>query len=542
MGDSQNSHLLPHILLILSPDVFFHPLWIYYFPKLAALSSEIIDQLQIPIQRLLGDGDFRNAAQLMLVCAALQMRYGDPHYAIDTIQKVWEIGLSRDMSEIAGWAAWGGCAICAEQGEYFQAAEYLESLQGQLEGGEEWLLVSTLDVLKHTLQEVKSDQGSVQEVLNWTRRWGEPSYEISLQTGSNGYPRPVTHHQFQSRQLPRFSLAWWRALIKIFFHYITGELILWGEPEDQDLLQDVPVIHPVTSLSLKKESQQLYDPFLPIANDKEAGQEGEAPEKKNQTLQNAMKRNRLSLQIYCLGSFRLYQDDQWVYRWVSRKALSVLKYLVLYHPDPVSKDVLMDTLWPDADPESARRNLHQAIYTLRNTLKEVAPEFQHILFEKEHYSLNPQMEIWLDFVEFERQYHKGQNRERLKQYYEAIRSYEAAELLYKGDFLGGDLYEDLPVARRQYFWEMYLSTAYRLTRCYLELGQVRAAIAANQRVLERDKTQEPAHQNLMTCYIRQGQRNLAIHQYHKCVQILKEELDVPPSAETRAIYQKVIQM
>jgi hypothetical protein len=61
---------------------------------------------------------------------------------------------------------------------------------------------------------------------------------------------------------------------------------------------------------------------------------------------------RLYLKFYCLGNFKVHQNDQWIYRWTSRKALSVLKYLVVYYPTPISKEVLMDSLWPDADAES----------------------------------------------------------------------------------------------------------------------------------------------------------------------------------------------
>ena len=535
MGTSRNNHLLPHILLKLSPDVFFHPLWSYFYPHSAFVSSEIIERLQPPIQKLLVDGDYRNAAQLMLICAALEKRYGDPLSSIDTVQNVWKIGDSIKAPEIIRWAAWGGCAIWAGLGELYQAGEHLERLQGQLDVDKDWILASTVEIAKNVLLDSRSDRGSLPEILSWLRSWGEPSYEKSLQASSYGH---------SSQALARFSINWWRALIKLMVEVLAGEQPLWGELNGR-VDKKNGMVDPKTNLHVATPAPQQVARQLPASTftgayvgqaNQETGQ-GTDTEPESQ-----VGRERISLKFYCLGSFRLYQNDDWVYRWASRKALSVLKYLVVYHPTPLSKDVLMDSLWPEADTESARRNLHQAIYTLRHTLKEGAPDFQHVLFEKEHYFLNPDMEIWLDFIEFERHYQAGIQMEEVQQFYEAIRSYEAAELLYKGDFMGDDLYEDLPAARRQYFWEMYLSTAYRLTRCYLELGQIRAAIPINQRILERDKTQETAHQNLIQCYIQQGQRNLAIQQYRNCVQILKDELDVPPSAETRAIHQKIIQM
>jgi DNA-binding SARP family transcriptional activator len=545
MGDSRNSHLLPHILLKLSPDVFFHPLWMYYFPRSSNVSNDIIEKLQLPIQKLLKEGDYRNAAQMMLVCAALQKRYGEPLSAIGTAQKVWSIGLSKKMPEIASWAAWGGCAIWVELGQFLLAAEYLERLQRQFGTGEDWVLASTLEIVKNTLRENNKEQGSLAEIISWMWNWGEPSYDLVLQVNSNGHSKPVSPYGHSNQALPRFSIPWWKAFIKMTLQFVTGAQALTRESQTPAEMGISPVIQPPATPNQPGASNQLLEPSLPLSEEKPAAQgavDSPVLEEVLDRSPGAGNQQRLSLKFYCLGNFRLYQNDQWVYRWASRKALSVLKYLVVYHPNPVSKDALMDSLWPDADPESARRNLHQAIYTLRHTLKAGSPEFQHVLFEKEHYLLNPQMDIWLDFIEFEWHYQEGQQMEKEQRYYEAIRAYETAEHLYRGDFMGDDLYEDLPVARRQYFWEMYLSTVYRMTRCYLQLGQTRAAVVANQKVLERDKTQEPAHQNLMQCYIQQGQRNLAIRQYQNCVQILKEELNIPPSAETRALYEEMIKM
>ena len=543
MGEFGNSHLLSQVILKLSPDVFFHPLWVHFYPKTAAASTEIIERLVLPIQALLEVGDHRSASQLLLGRSALQKRFGNPLSAIRVIQKVWNIGLAQKMPEVENWADWGGCSISYGMREFSRAAEYLERLQGRLDKGEDWVIASTLEIIKNTLLDEPINAGSINEIFSWMQGWGEPFYAASLLAAYNASPAHPTH-----QALPRFSMAWWSALIQIMRKYISGEQPVWITTNDHT----APNIESYNLDTFRPPShatgvniERLAESNLTSGGVEPAEQDpGDRLllEMTSKELLQPESRNQLSLRFYCLGDFLLYQNGQWIYRWVSRKALSVLKYLVVYHPTPVSKDALMDSLWPDADAESARRNLHQAIYTLRHTLKGEAPDFQHILFEKEHYSLNPQMELWMDFVEFERHYHTGQDMERLGHYYEAIQAYEAAELLYRGDFMGEDLYEDMPVARRQYFWEMYLSNIYRLTRCYLELGQVKAAIVANQKILERDKTQEPAHQNLIKCYIDQGQRNLAIRQYQICVKVLMDELGVPPSADTRAIYQKIIQM
>src|SRR5262249_9659444 len=75
-----------------------------------------------------------------------------------------------------------------------------------------------------------------------------------------------------------------------------------------------------------------------------------------------------SLTVNCLGMFRVYRNSQIITQWHSLKGQSIFKYLVAHHGTAISKDVLMDVFWPDADHESARRNLHQAIYSLRQTM------------------------------------------------------------------------------------------------------------------------------------------------------------------------------
>ena len=246
-----------------------------------------------------------------------------------------------------------------------------------------------------------------------------------------------------------------------------------------------------------------------------------------------------TLAVYCLGPFRVYQGDRPVENWSSRKGLSIFKYLVVNHPTPVSKEILMDTFWPDADAEAARRNLHQAIYALRQALRTKGSEIQHILFEKDRYAINPAIQVWLDFKEFEIQVRIGQRLEKSRALDEAMSAYGIAEGLYQGEFFAEDLYEDWLQAPRQNLSQTYLTLAHRLAQYYYERGEYAAAIALSRRILTIDSLQEEAHQTLMRCYLAQGQRHLARSQYQICVQALKTQLDLPPSPETQAIFREI---
>ena len=246
-----------------------------------------------------------------------------------------------------------------------------------------------------------------------------------------------------------------------------------------------------------------------------------------------------SLVVYCLGPFRVYQDDQLITDWDSLKGKSILKYLLANHGKSVSKDVLMDLFWPDADPEAARRNLHQAIYNLRQTLRRGHTDFMHVQFEDDCYSLNPSLCLWVDSQEFNRHVQAGQRLQAAQRIAEAMAQYGVAESLYQGDFLEEDLYEDWPTAQREHMQRTYCDLADRLSEHYMQNGEYSAAIALCQRVLLRDNCHEQAYRRLMRCYLAQGHRHLAVRQYQTCLDVLRSELDLVPSRETIMLYQSI---
>ena len=244
-----------------------------------------------------------------------------------------------------------------------------------------------------------------------------------------------------------------------------------------------------------------------------------------------------ALTVYCLGPFRVFQNGELLEDWNGQKGLSILKFLIAHRDSSISKDVLMDVFWPEADPEAARRNLHQAIYSLRQTLRRRDPDAQHVRFENNQYLLNPDLRIWVDVAEFEAHLHRGRLLETEGQLATAMNEYGVATTLYQADFLVEDLFEDWPHMQREQLRRAYLEIADRLSEYYLQQEDHAAAIALCQKILALDNCEEEAHRRLMRCFLAQGQRHLAIRQYHTCTQTLQEELDVPPSAETDALYE-----
>jgi len=65
------------------------------------------------------------------------------------------------------------------------------------------------------------------------------------------------------------------------------------------------------------------------------------------------------------------------------------------------------------------------------------------------------------------------------------------------------------------------------------------AIELCQRILDQDNCWERAYRNLMVAYHKLGDRGQVARAYQRCVETLREELDVAPAPETAALYARL---
>jgi DNA-binding SARP family transcriptional activator len=242
-----------------------------------------------------------------------------------------------------------------------------------------------------------------------------------------------------------------------------------------------------------------------------------------------------SVAAHCLGPFRVYLDDQLVEEWPGHKALSVFKCLLLNRRRRMLKDVLYELFWSELDPEACRRNLHQAIYSLRHALRRHSADTPYLLFEDDCYLLNPDLEIWVDAQEFDEHAIAGERLEASRRPDAAMTEYGLAEALYCGHLFEECLYEDWVSVERERLRSAHMHIAGRLADMFIERRDYSAAIVLCQKALVLDRCDEGAHRRLMLCYIAQGQRHLALRQFRACADALRADFGLAPSEETVAL-------
>ena len=203
----------------------------------------------------------------------------------------------------------------------------------------------------------------------------------------------------------------------------------------------------------------------------------------------------------------------------------------------------MEMLWPECDPRSAGNNLKAAIHGLRQTLGSIfegKKGFDYMLFSQGSYLINPEIDLWLDVDEFERHWALGQRFEKDQKFSEAMRQYEMAETLYRGDYLEDEPYEEWTLLRREALKDTYLLILGKLADYSMNNGDYASCVTYSQKILAKDSCREDAYRRLMCCYNRLGQRNRALHWYEICRRIIKAELDAAPDPETSALHQRLL--
>jgi DNA-binding SARP family transcriptional activator/DNA-binding CsgD family transcriptional regulator len=244
-----------------------------------------------------------------------------------------------------------------------------------------------------------------------------------------------------------------------------------------------------------------------------------------------------SLRIQLLGGFRVTRGEQTLldYHCRQRRAAALIKLLALAPSRRLHREQVMDTLWPDLPPDAAANNLNFTVYTARRLLGtsegQCAP---YLLRDGQYLTIGPERQVWVDVSDFERAAAVvGSSDDRA--------TCEQAVVMYTGELLPEDRYEEWLVDRRAALQSRYVSLLCKVARFRSEDGDYGGAIEALQQVLEVEPSDEGVHTDLMRLYAVNGQRTKALAQYQRLTLVLKREMETEPSPASQALRTAIAQ-
>jgi DNA-binding SARP family transcriptional activator len=226
--------------------------------------------------------------------------------------------------------------------------------------------------------------------------------------------------------------------------------------------------------------------------------------------------------------------------WTTRRGRDILCFIASRRHRRASKDTIIDTFWGETDVEVVERNFHPTVSHIRKALNSNQPLKQNfIIYRDGDYQLNPDLSYRIDIEEFDKLVHQGENARRARKIDECVQAYEQAIALYRGDFAQGS-YEAWVDEQRTYYKEQYLHLLQELANVAQKQSEWSRSLQLAQSILHEDPFREDIHCLIMKAHVKMGNRGAAREQFETLKRLLHQELGVEPGAETRKVYQELL--
>ena len=230
------------------------------------------------------------------------------------------------------------------------------------------------------------------------------------------------------------------------------------------------------------------------------------------------------LKIFLFGSFHLTIEGQPVPVPRARAASWILTLLILRRGGEVDRHWLSETLWPQAEEASALFNLRRNLSELRKMLGSESGRIQSPTPRTLRFDFAG---VGCDLIEFERLTKRGD--------YASLKS---AVDLYRGELLEG-CREEWVLPERTRLEQNYLRTLENLAKHETERGNLLEAVQWLKQLTLKDPLCESARCSLMETLGKIGDFTGVEQQYRELRRLLRNELNLEPTAETVALYQNL---
>lgn len=216
--------------------------------------------------------------------------------------------------------------------------------------------------------------------------------------------------------------------------------------------------------------------------------------------------------------------------WSLRKAAAIVKLLALSRTHLLHREYLMETLWPDHDPEMAGNNLRFTLHRARKALP-MPGSFLRLTADAVHLYNEALLDI--DVARFVAATATARGTRHPD-------DYRAALALYGGELLPEDRYEAWTEPHRDHYWLTYRALRLELAARYEEQGALALAMLEVEHLLQEAPSDEEASATLMRLYRAAGQRNRALERYQRLCAALAQDDGSTPSGAVRQLYQDIL--
>jgi LuxR family transcriptional regulator, maltose regulon positive regulatory protein len=245
------------------------------------------------------------------------------------------------------------------------------------------------------------------------------------------------------------------------------------------------------------------------------------------------------IRIRALGGFSLAVDGAALpaARKTQKKPLELLKALIAQGGHAASATQLTESLWPDADGDTAADAFEVTLRRLRKLLG----RDDALLLADGRLSLNAGC-CWLDIWAFEQAQARTERMATAPSMSDAELEALSDRLmtLYSGHFLAGEEEKPWLLGRRQRLASQMFRSLVAIGGRWEARGAPERTELTYRRGVELDATSESLYQLLISVQVKRGHHSEALQTYRQCRQMLAATLGVEPSSETQALIRGVL--
>ena len=249
--------------------------------------------------------------------------------------------------------------------------------------------------------------------------------------------------------------------------------------------------------------------------------------------------------IRLFGSLQIEDGHRWVGPddLGGRKPKQLLEILLNERGRVVSKDRIVDLLWPDELPQNAAATLDTYVSVLRRHLEPTIVRARDSRYLRRVHPgyLFDASEVEIDVDRFQALIVEGQHARDEGDLERTDHAFATAIGFYRGAYL-----EDEPQAT----WT--LGPRERLARTYRDLLVATAGMRAArgkfdeglhlcEQAIAHDPTCEEAYRQAMLCSYALGRQHEALHIFQRCSRALTQALGTGPMPETEELYRRILQ-
>ncbi len=249
----------------------------------------------------------------------------------------------------------------------------------------------------------------------------------------------------------------------------------------------------------------------------------------------------LPLRIYLTGRVCIEADERLLDErdLIGKQGRLLFAYVASEHHRAVSRDELAEELWPEALPPSWERSLSAIISKLRTLLGNVGLPGSTLAGSFGSYQLHLPPDAWIDLEAAAEALDYAESSLRDGKPRQAWGWAQAAYHISRRPFLMGKE-GAWATQKRAELRDMLVRAHDCLSEIFIFSGELAFAAKHAEQAVTLEPFRETSYQLLMRAHAAAGNRAQALRVYQRCRNLLTEELGVPPSPQTEAVYLDIL--